>query len=212
MPTSHSFQINEIIMFINILKPKRLLDVGVGFGKYGFLAREYLEFWDGREQYNDWQHRIDGIEVFEDYITPAHKFIYDEIFIGNAIDILPTFEKSFYDLILMIDVLEHFEKDDGLKVLKEGIRCGKNVLISIPHIMYEQGAIFGNVYETHRTIYSPKHFVELTKDLFFLKVNRSIIIYIGENHREIFQKISKLISIENIGEPKKEDKNVDRAR
>ena len=33
------------------LKPFSVLDIGSGFGKYGVLCREYLELWDGRQEY-----------------------------------------------------------------------------------------------------------------------------------------------------------------
>ena len=32
--------------------PSSVLDIGTGFGKYGLLCREYLELWDGRENYS----------------------------------------------------------------------------------------------------------------------------------------------------------------
>ena len=50
MPSSHYFQLNEIVDLIALTNPVKVLDIGVGFGKYGFLAREYLELWkDGGE-------------------------------------------------------------------------------------------------------------------------------------------------------------------
>ncbi len=70
MPSSHLYQINEILALIMATNPESLLDVGVGFGKYGFLSREYLELWDGREQYHDWKRRIVGIEACKKYLTP----------------------------------------------------------------------------------------------------------------------------------------------
>jgi hypothetical protein len=54
MPTSHPYQLNEIIDLAMKVDPKSVLDVGVGFGKYGVLLREYLELWDGRDRYRDW--------------------------------------------------------------------------------------------------------------------------------------------------------------
>ncbi len=70
MPSSHFGQLNEIVELIKLSKPKSVLDIGVGFGKYGVLAREYLELWDEGKKYNDREIRIDGIEAFEKYITP----------------------------------------------------------------------------------------------------------------------------------------------
>ena len=62
------------------LNPKSVLDVGVGFGKYGVLCREYLELWDGRGEYSQFLRRIDGVEVFANYITPLHKYVYDKVY------------------------------------------------------------------------------------------------------------------------------------
>jgi len=75
MPTSHLYQVIDIMELILFTSPESILDVGVGFGKYGFLSREYLELWDGRGKYCDWKIRIDGIEAYKDYITPVHRFI-----------------------------------------------------------------------------------------------------------------------------------------
>jgi hypothetical protein len=43
------------------------MEIGVGFGKYGLLLREYLEIWGEGEVYEDWLRKIDGIEIFEAY-------------------------------------------------------------------------------------------------------------------------------------------------
>jgi hypothetical protein len=57
----------DLIVNIN---PNSVLDIGTGFGKYGLLCREYLELWDGRQNYDKFLRRIDGVEAFESYITP----------------------------------------------------------------------------------------------------------------------------------------------
>ena len=129
MPTSHPYQLDDILQLIIETAPQSLLDVGVGFGKYGVLAREYLELWDENKAYNKWSHRIDGIDIFTSYLTPLHDFIYDKIYIGNAIKILPEIDLN-YDLILLIDILEHFEKDDGIKLLRLARERAKNLIIS----------------------------------------------------------------------------------
>ncbi|MBN1591537.1 MAG: hypothetical protein JW888_18630 [Pirellulales bacterium] len=112
MPTSNLFQLNEITQLIKTTNPNALLDVGVGFGKYGFLAREYLELWGRQQDYGDWTRRIDGIEAFADYVGPLQRLIYNTIHIGNALEVLPTLDAR-YDLVLLIDVLEEFCPADG---------------------------------------------------------------------------------------------------
>ena len=119
----------ELIIYT---QPKNILDIGVGFGKYGFLSREYLELFDGREKLWDWKIIIDGIEIFKDYITPLHKLVYNQIDIGNVIDILPALDKK-YDLILLIDVIEHLNKGNGVALLREVKRVAKKkVLLLTP--------------------------------------------------------------------------------
>ncbi len=179
MPSSHWYQLNEIMELILLTKPKSMLDVGVGFGKYGFLSREYLELFDGREKFDDWKRKIDGIEIFEDYITSLNKMIYDKIYIGDALEILPTLDKT-YDLILLIDIIEHFNYDDGIRLLKMCEQHGNNTIISTPKRFFSQRDMFGNPFEVHKFLYKKKHF-KLIKNKFFIPNVFSIIVYIGDN-------------------------------
>lgn len=187
MPSSHKYQLNEISELIALTDPKSTLDIGIGFGKYGFLAREYLELWDGREKYNDWKRQIDGIEACKDYITPIHDLIYDQIYIGNAINILSTLKEN-YDLILLIDIIEHFTYDEGMKLLGLCEKHGRNIVISTPLETSDQGSTFGNPYETHKFQWKKKHFEKFTTK-FFLPNAQSLIIYIGEDANKVKSKI-----------------------
>jgi 2-polyprenyl-3-methyl-5-hydroxy-6-metoxy-1,4-benzoquinol methylase len=112
------------------VKPFSVLDVGSGFGKYGVLCREYLELWDGRYEY-EFLRRIDGVEVFENYITPLHKYIYNNIYTENIINLVNNLDYS-YDLVLLIDVLEHFSKEEGISLLNNLLKKNKGVLVSTP--------------------------------------------------------------------------------
>jgi len=150
MPTSHWLQLNEVLSVIMAARPRSMLDIGIGFGKYGFLAREYLELWDGRNQYIDWKHRIDGIEIFEEYKTPVYDYIYNNVYYGNAVNILPDI-KYIYDLIIMIDVIEHFDAVEGRKMLDICNARGRNLLVVTPHNPSAQGAVFDNDHEKHKS-------------------------------------------------------------
>ncbi len=193
MPTSHFMQINEIMYLITQTNPAKLLDIGIGFGKFGFLSREYLELWDGRMKYNDWKREIDGIEVFKDYLSPAHDFIYNNVYVGDVIEILPGLGQ--YDLILLIDVFEHFSYNEGQKLLLECIEHGKNVLISVPKNMHDQGAVFDNPYETHKFQWRKKHFNGF-KNKFFYHNKSSLLVYIGNDARRISKENGRLASLE----------------
>lgn len=157
MPTSHHRQLNELIEIIVLVDPRSVLDVGVGFGKFGVLAREYLELWDGRERYDVWERRIDGIEGCEGYITDLHRFVYDHVYVGDALQLVDELECR-YDLVLLIDVLEHFEREAGMALLEKLLSRGRSVLLSTPIEMPDQESSFGNVYETHRYEWQPADF------------------------------------------------------
>jgi len=179
MPTSQPYQLNEIIELIILTRPQKVLDVGVGFGKYGLLSREYLELYDGREKYKDWKRQIDGIEVFKEYLTPAHEYIYDHIYIGNALEVLPTLQDQ-YDLILLIDTLEHFGYEEGVSLLEECMRRSRNMIISTPWDIGSQEESFNNPFEKHKFQWQKKHFRQFEKQ-FFVHNDRSLICYIGDD-------------------------------
>jgi hypothetical protein len=189
MPTSHYDQLNQIMELVSLTKPKKLLDIGVGFGKYGFLSREYLELWHGSGKYDHWVTQIDGIEAFEKYLTPVHEYIYDRIYVGNALDVLPTLGDR-YDLVLIIDVLEHFNHADGLKLLTACRERAENILISVPKNWRRQEAAFGNEYEIHRFHWRERHF-EQFEDVHFLYNPSSILCYVGAQGREVLKQCKR---------------------
>ncbi len=144
MPSSYPFQIHDIIGLIHECNPYSLLDIGCGRGKYGLLAREYLELWgDGGSR------TIDAVEAFPANITPLVKLIYDDVYEGDALDVVPTLPA--YDLYLLIDVLEHFTKEDGRKLLAA---CKGDILIATPKRFTAQDAVGGNEYERHKSFWT----------------------------------------------------------
>jgi hypothetical protein len=162
------------------LKPFSVLDVGSGFGKYGVLCREYLELWDGRQEYK-FIRRIDGVEVFENYITPLHNFIYNNIYTENIIDLVKKLDYT-YDLVLLIDVLEHFSKEEGVWLLNNLLSKNKGILIGTPKRPSAQKDVFGNVFETHKSVWKKMELTSFGKS-FFIPDNISSIVYITKEEQ-----------------------------
>ncbi|MCI0745080.1 MAG: hypothetical protein L0Y58_06715, partial [Verrucomicrobia subdivision 3 bacterium] len=82
MPSSRPNTIPTVIHVVRQLKPASILDVGVGFGKWGHLFREYTDILEAehdpkRYQRRNWRVRIDGIEAHKAYLTPMHRFLYN---------------------------------------------------------------------------------------------------------------------------------------
>jgi peptidylprolyl isomerase len=150
MPCSRPYALDTVCNRIIEKNPMSVLDIGIGFGKFGFLAREYTDVLHCR--YFDWQTKIDGIEIFEKYISQLQKEIYDHIYIGNAIDTLPTLGR--YDMIICSDVLEHLSEHDGTTLLDSiKDRC-KFAMIATPVTVLHQEALYNNEYERHITSWS----------------------------------------------------------
>lgn len=160
------------------LKPFSVLDVGTGFGKYGILCREYLELWDGRQEYN-FLRRIDGVEAFANYITPLHKFIYNNIYTENIIDLVKKLDYR-YDLVLIIDVLEHFTKEEGERLLETLLSNNKSVLIATPRKPSNQKDVFDNVFEIHKSLWKKKDLMRFGNH-YFITDNISHIVYITKD-------------------------------
>lgn len=183
MPSSHPRQLNDIVELIMLAQPAAILDVGIGFGKYGFLAREYLEYWDGRIAFGAREHRIDGIEAFETYVTSLQREIYDQVYIGEATDVLSRLHRR-YNLILLIDVLEHLNREDGNRLLDQCLGISEALLVSTPIKMEEQGALFDNGFEQHRQQWAKSDFNRFDSK-FFARNAYSVICYIGDQAPQV---------------------------
>lgn len=174
MPTSYPCNIPLVVRLMEAIDPRSVLDVGPGYGKYGFLFRERVD--DFR-----WERTIDGFEPFPDYMNrSAARYLYDRWFLGGFpvctagtsarrrvgetngfIAWEPIFRGggvldedgllvASYDLVLMVDVLEHYEDEAGEEALEVALKLAPKVLISTP-VGYPQGPSHGNVHETHRS-------------------------------------------------------------
>lgn len=194
MPSSQHYHISKIMDNIIALKPKSILDIGTGFGKYGVLCREYLELWDGRQKY-EFTRRIDGVEVFGKYITPLHKFVYNNIFSEDIIELIDRLDFK-YELVLLIDVLEHFNKDQGKWLLETILSKSTGILVSTPKNPSPQKDAFDNIYETHRSKWTKD---ELSKigNCNFINDNISFIVYITKDKNSLnkLQSGLKLLSM-----------------
>jgi 2-polyprenyl-3-methyl-5-hydroxy-6-metoxy-1,4-benzoquinol methylase len=87
--------------------PRRILDVGAGYGKHGVLLREYL----------DPTPVVDGVEAWEPYVE-AHRLrgIYDNLYVRDILTFTAE-ELAVYDMIVMGDVIEHMEMADAYALI-----------------------------------------------------------------------------------------------
>jgi hypothetical protein len=162
VPSSFPDALSVVAAWVQALRPASVLDVGIGFGKYGLLFREYLDVspraahglaYDGSAA----TVRIDGVEAHAPYIGPLQRAIYDHIYVGNALEVLPSLDR--YDLVFAGDVLEHFTRGDGERFLAlAASQAAVGVLIVTPALDLDQDDVFGNPFERHRSFWTPGDF------------------------------------------------------
>jgi SAM-dependent methyltransferase len=151
MPTSGPEPILPIASWMIQNPVTRFLDIGCGNGKYGFLAREYLDIWHWRP----WGSTVvDGIEIHRPYILPHHELIYDTVHQGDALDVLPTLQE--YDLAVCSDVIEHLSVVDGIRLLELILDVARVAFVATPVIFHPQGAVHGNEHERHISHWTPE--------------------------------------------------------
>ncbi|MBI3793446.1 MAG: hypothetical protein HY280_01795 [Nitrospinae bacterium] len=165
MPTSTYSHIPAVVNYLAHTRPDSILDVGLGNGKMGFIARDFLDVMLGeRFKKEDWKIKIDGLEVFPEYVQAHQRALYDEIFIGDAFDTIDNV--GVYDMIIVGDVLEHFEKEKAWRFLdKCGAHSSKWIMLNIPlGEKWTQGAIYGNPHEEHLSFWRFEDFAPFTAD------------------------------------------------
>lgn len=190
MPTSSPLIITPLIVKIMEIKPKTILDMGTGFGKYGVLCREYLEVWNKRYDRNDWEIKIDGIEVFKKYLTPIHHYVYDTVVTS---DIRSIVKLKDYDLVLLFDVIEHLNKEEALELIRNLRKKAKKILISTPNGFMLQESWFGNEYERHKCGFKEEDFKEFNANV--IQITDMLLIEIdGEKNEKKIKKNNDLLS------------------
>lgn len=181
MPSSDPRVLTEACREIIIANPKSVLDIGVGFGKWGVLAREYTDVWNYRFYPKEWETFIVGIEVHPKYDNPIWD-IYNLILHGDAMQVLDDIinlsydgrvkteeadkavvPPKHYDMAIMIDVLEHFEKSAGQKLLDKVVSICDKFLVSYSNSV--QKDVRDNKYEDHLSTWEDKDFARFERKL-----------------------------------------------
>ena len=158
MPHSSHHGVTLMLEHVVRMNPQRVLDVGVGYGKWGFLVREALDFMPGRLNREDWRIEIHGIDAFP-YESPLRDWVYDRVTKADVREIAG--ELRGYDLVVLGDVLEHLPKSDGVRLLRTLLAENRNVLIATPFDFFEQ-ELERNPYERHLSHWSQRDFREWT--------------------------------------------------
>ncbi len=159
MSTGASESFSHVIEFARELvpHPRRVLDVGVGFGSIGFLVRNYFEAKEHlRFSKRQWKIELIGVEIYRGYIHSLQKDIYNSIIIGDVFDEVEKL--GAFDLVFLGDIIEHFSKKQAHRLLSLLLHHAKVVIVATPFGFKKQGAIGRNVHEAHKSGWVLKDF------------------------------------------------------
>ncbi len=146
MPSSFIVNAPSVVSGIVEANPRFVLDIGPGWGKYGLMAREYVRV----------VQRVDALEVPEGR-KPHQDCIYDTVFEGRAESVSDAFLAD-YELVMLIDVIEHMTKPAGKRFLHVARQSGTPLLVSTPKVFEEQDAVDGNPFERHLSLWAMNDF------------------------------------------------------
>lgn len=155
MATSSVQLIPYVLRNLSQVPVKSVLDIGMGFGNYGCLIRDYYDLAKAESpeqlERHSWRMRIDGIEPYAEFISDRQRSVYDDIYVGTALDVLP--DLGSYDVILLVAVLVHMPKEEGTRLVNMMYaHCNQLVLITTPTRPWPQDDIFENPYEVHHDV------------------------------------------------------------
>jgi hypothetical protein len=151
MPSSDPATIPKVLSLVSMLNPRRILDVGAGNGRYGFLFRECLDLNYARFSKEQWQVVIEGLELDAGYLSPVHQ-MYTSMYVGDWNNFAP----KRYDIIFMGDVLEHFE--DWQSALQKARAYSAVTIVVSPNWpgSMAQKSWHGHDQEEHKVALSPE--------------------------------------------------------
>ncbi|MDR7550687.1 MAG: class I SAM-dependent methyltransferase [Armatimonadota bacterium] len=149
MPLQHYPEIESLISWaLPNLGGKRVLDVGCGTGGIGFLLRRLP---GGNDAY------IVGVDGWEPYLEFVRRFnIYDEVHLAD----LANWTPEPFDIILAVEVLEHLEKEQGLRLLDRLEHAAREVLlVTTPNGDDRRGPVADVPLEAHRSTWHAREFI-----------------------------------------------------
>lgn len=202
MGTSNWQNISYNIELIRKLNPMSILDVGIGFGRWGILFREFLEIWENARYDGNWERLIDGVEIFPSYIKEYHKFFYDNIYTENALIHLRNTHK-YYDLINCGDIIEHFVKAEGQELIELALDKSRYVMINIPigKAWKQEGTVI-NPFEAHQSVWYNNDFTKYKhnkiKTFYDLEKREYSVVLISKSKIVYDNRFGKFFGAKNI--------------
>lgn len=154
MPISSHALLPWIVEEFQLQQPRTILDLGIGNGLFGALVMNYSDVFFDRKPC------LIGVEGWNDYRNPMWK-CYSDVFVEKIQD-YEIMEK--WDMIVMMDVIEHFDLKEGSEQIlrfQRALNPGGIFLISTPRVFVKQEPYKGNELEVHKSCWAHTNFEAL---------------------------------------------------
>jgi len=175
MPYSSFIFDRSIEEIIRLLKPKTLLDLGAGAGKYGELAKKISS-----------SIKLTAVEIEKDYIKNFKlPSVYDEVWNISATDLInPKYYDLSFDVIMIGDIIEHLKKSDGIDLLNFLIYRCRWIIVEFPY-RYLQNSVDGYQSEAHISAWTKDDFSSFEATKLSEKNTQRLIVLRGYLENEV---------------------------
>lgn len=114
---------------------------------------------DSPVQYCSTSYRF-GVDIYKPFIeTSQRKGIHQDYLVSDIAGV--NFADKSFDAVVLIEVLEHLTKEDGILLLEKIEKWArKKIIITTPNGYLPQGALSGNPCEVHRCGWSVDEFIK----------------------------------------------------
>lgn len=121
-----------------------LLDLGCGDGNHVASLGGHLN-------------RMVGVDLFEPSLILARKKnIYQEVFSQNVLEVGNVFPNNSFDCVIAFDLIEHFNKADGYRLMNIMEKIAKKkVIIFTPNGFLPQTPFANNQFQVHLSGWTP---------------------------------------------------------
>lgn len=103
-----------------------------------------------------------GVDIFKPSIIKSKKArIHDEYKLGDVLQLTAFLKKKSFDAVVGLDIIEHLEKQQGYKLLKQmELLAKKKVIILTPYGFTQQHPYDKNPYQIHKSGWYPSDFTK----------------------------------------------------
>ena len=160
MPISSKENKKPVMDLLKKLNCKNILELGVGYGHFGPKIRIEIP-----------GSKLIGIEIYKPYFekipTNCYNGLYNEDM--RTFDYDKLCSEIKFDAVMLIDSLEHIDRQDGFDLLQKLFKLFPLVIVSVPIIDYPQGEFMGNAWEEHKTQWKINELVQLGFMSYFIE-------------------------------------------